>query len=183
MKRSRSTTALSLALGFCLLSACSNNSSTATKSDSAAISDTAPHIRQEAFVVKTFQSQLTNPLVPPQQIPEKNRKAGEALYDAFPVLRDIHDLPVKGFLFDPKDFARTGQLKTKAVTYYFSIAVSNLDDSVAIRQHSKKPQYTIIVVPLDKDTNRIMDPTTKEYVSFDFTCPCPSTASCCPKQE
>jgi hypothetical protein len=95
----------------------------------------------------------------------------------FPLLWDSQWRTVKGFQFKPDDFAVLSGLNANSL--FFSIGIKNFWDSAAISDGDVVPEYTLIVIPLNKDMTQMQD--ANGPVAFDFVCPCPG-ASCCPKQ-
>jgi hypothetical protein len=118
-------------------------------------------------------------LAPPRRIPNPDLERGSRFNREFPVLRSGGQF-VNGFMFDPRDFTDVTGLKPASL--FFQIAVTNSEDSVGLRNRTIVPSYTIAVIPLNSDNTQMKDPKTGELVAFDFTCPCPANASCCPKQ-
>ncbi|HTE10237.1 MAG TPA: hypothetical protein VK645_04690 [Chitinophagaceae bacterium] len=119
--------------------------------------------------------------VGPEPIDPPTARSARTMHDEFPLLTDSQGKMIKGFYFKSSDFLALKSMKDLDALY-FRMAISNFKDSTGIRNHTVKAQYTIIVVPVDKQMNQLKD-ANGQPMAFDYVCPCPSTADCCPKTE
>ncbi|MFT3705244.1 MAG: hypothetical protein QM802_22950 [Agriterribacter sp.] len=119
---------------------------------------------------------------PDMKAPISNDSAVAAarIQDKFPAFRDSAGVGIEGYFFNSADFAALIKLP-QVSALYFRMGISNFGDSVGIANGTIKPKYTIIVYPLDANRNKLLD-AAGNPIAFDYVCPCPAIATCCPRR-
>lgn len=122
-----------------------------------------------------------NAVSPEMKAPISNDSAVAAarIQDKYPAFKDSAGVGIQGYFFNSADFAVLIKLPHVSALY-FRMGISNFGDSVGIGNGTIKPKYTIIVYPLDANRNKLLDGA-GNAIAFDYVCPCPTIASCCPR--
>lgn len=156
----------------------SGSGGTGARSDSAASADTsAPKL---AFVSNrlAIKAVLPRPNTAFEKIDPDLEHLRTIWGGMYPVVTDAEGDTVQGFYFKSSDYKDLVRLK--AASLFFEFGITNLKDSDGIRAHTIKPDYTIMVVPLDAMDKRITD--SGKLVAYDYVCPCSKGVGCCPAQ-
>ncbi len=152
-----------------LIYACQNNSNSKASSadSSSAKRDTSSKIWAPEIILghpehNTINAKLAD--APTSIISNGSESDNSTTYRGNP-LKDPQGNAVYGFMLDKGDFQNLIALP-KINNIYLEFGVNHLN------------QLTIMVVPVDATGAKI--PVLAGYSAYDFVCPCPSNASCCP---
>jgi hypothetical protein len=155
-----------------------DTATTSAKTDSSQTAlqkDTVPFAAHElkGFFITTAPSPSSNL----QQIIYDSVLKSRALIQSAPPVYNDAGSPVQGFLFNSTDYQNIAKLKPASL--YFEFGIHNIGDSIGIRNHTIKPQYTLMVLPLDANKNVLKDKNGK-FIAYDYVCPCSNGVGCCP---